>query len=92
MHHLDNTGSTEVCHKSEFGALLPVGVTVYDTMGVGLPLQLTFMVEQYIKSSYEKGWFHAPQASQLQAQLNLLVTAFGRMETIRLTPIPVAHL
>ncbi|KAJ5620317.1 Bestrophin/UPF0187 [Penicillium lagena] len=34
----------------------------------------------------------APGASQMQAQLNALVDAYGRMETIKLTPIPVAHL
>lgn len=28
----------------------------------------------------------------MQAQLNALVDAYGRMETIRLTPIPIAHL
>lgn len=55
-------------------------------------LQLTFFVEQYIKKGTDKGWFNAPQASQMQAQLNVLVDAYGRMETIRLTPIPIAHL
>ncbi|KAF7586029.1 hypothetical protein BBP40_009646, partial [Aspergillus hancockii] len=40
----------------------------------------------------ERGWFNAPGASQMQAQLNTAVDAVGRMEMIRLTPIPVAHL
>lgn len=40
----------------------------------------------------ERGWFNAPGASQMQAQLNTLTDAYGRMETIKLTPIPVAHL
>lgn len=55
-------------------------------------LQLTFFVEQYIKKGFDQGWFHAPQASQMQVQLNSLIDAYGRMETIRLTPIPIAHL
>lgn len=55
-------------------------------------LQLTFFVEQYIKKGFDNGWFHGPQASQMQVQLNGLVDAYGRMETIRLTPIPIAHL
>ena len=63
-----------------------------DNSGVGLPLQLTFFVEQYIKRFHNKGAFHAPQASQMQVQLNTLTDAYGRMETIRLTSIPVAHL
>ena len=31
-------------------------------------------------------------SSQLTVQLNTLISAYGSMETIRLTPIPVAHL
>ena len=63
-----------------------------DDRGVGLPLQLTFFVEAYIKRFFDKGYFHGPQASQMQVQLNLLTDAYGRMETIRLTSIPIAHL
>ena len=76
----------------EYSELLPQGLTGLDDRGVGLPLQLTFFVEQYIKKSFDKGMFHGPQASQLQVQLNTLTDAYGRMETIRLTSIPVAHL
>lgn len=76
----------------EYSELLPQGLTGLDDQGVGLPLQLTFFVEQYIKKSFDKGMFHGPQASQLQVQLNTLTDAYGRMETIRLTSIPVAHL
>ena len=77
---------------SEFSDLLPGGMKVLEDEGLGLPLQLIFFVELYIKRGYEKGWFHAPQSSQLQSQLNALVDAYGRMETIRSTPLPVAHL
>ena len=77
---------------SEYSELLPQELTALDDRGVGLPLQLTFFVEQYIKKFFDKGMFHGPQASQMQVQLNTLTDAYGRMETIRLTSIPVAHL
>ena len=77
---------------SEYSKLLPQGLTGLDDRGVGLALQLTFFVEQYIKKFFDKGMFHGPQASQMQVQLNTLTDAYGRMETIRLTSIPVAHL
>ena len=78
--------------QPEYNDLLPRGLKGTDERGLGLPLQLTIFVEQYIKRNHDKGIFHAPQASQMQVQLNALVDAYGRMETIRLTPIPVAHL
>lgn len=78
--------------KPEYSELLPKGLEGFEDKGLGLPLQLTFFVEGYIKRGFDRGWFHAPQASGMQAQLNNLVDAYGRMETIRLTSIPVAHL
>ena len=57
-----------------------------------MTLQLTMLVEQYIKRGVGRTWFHPPQASQMEVQLNTLVDAYTRMEQIRLTPIPVAHL
>jgi len=76
----------------EYSELLPHGLTGLDDKGVGLPLQMAFFVEQYIKRFFDKGAFHGPQASQMQVQLNTLTDAYGRMETIRLTGIPVALL
>ena len=82
---------------SEFRDLLPNDVSL-DAMstaatdGVGLVLHLAMRVQSYIKRSESRGWFPAPQASQLDVQLNNLIAAYGAMETIRLTPIPVAHL
>lgn len=84
--------SGRATHTPEYSELLPQGLTGLDDRGVGLPVQLTFFVEQYIKKSFDKGMFHGPQASQMQVQLNTLTDAYGRMETIRLTSIPVAHL
>lgn len=82
---------------AEFRDLLPGSISL-DTMssaatdGVGLVLLLATHIQSYIKRSEARGWFPASQASQLDAQLNTLVAAYGAMETIRLTPIPVAHL
>lgn len=86
-----NTGGNTALFN-EYSDLLPEGLEGLEHEGLGLPLQLSFFVEQYIKRNYDNGMFHAPQASQMQVQLNTLVDAYGRMETIRLTPIPVAHL
>jgi putative membrane protein len=78
--------------KAEYISLLPDGIMGYEDQGLGLPLQLTVLVEGYIRRGFHRGWFHGPQASQLTVQVNALVDAYGRMETIRSTPIPVAHL
>ncbi|KAL2048154.1 hypothetical protein N7G274_000065 [Stereocaulon virgatum] len=85
-----NTGTSTLI--PEYAELLPKGLTRLDDGGVGLPLQLTFLVEQYIKRCFVKGVFYGPQTIQMQVQLNTLTDAYGRMETIRLTSIPVAHL
>nr|POF18676.1 upf0187 protein [Quercus suber] len=78
--------------KPEYSELLPAGTRSLETYGVGLLIQLSVQVEGYIKRGHDRGWFHAPQASQLTAQLNNLVAAYGSMETIILTPLPVAYL
>jgi putative membrane protein len=85
-----NTGTSTLI--PEYAELLPKSLKRLDDGGVGLPLQLTFLVEQYIKRCFVKGVFHGPQTIQMQVQLNTLTDAYGRMETIRLTGIPVAHL
>ena len=51
-----------------------------DDSGVGLTLQLTYFVEAYIKKYTDTGAFQPPQASQMQAQVNALVGAYGSME------------
>lgn len=78
--------------KDEYISLLPEGLMGYEDQGLGLPLQLSVLVEGYVRRGFDRGWFHAPLASQMTAQVNTLVDAYGRMETIRSTPIPVAHL
>lgn len=76
----------------EYSDLLPTGLKGHESEGLGLPLQLTFFAESFVNRGFQRGWFNAPQASQLQVQLNTLTDAYGKMETIRMTPIPVAHL
>lgn len=78
--------------KPEYSELLPRGTRGFEEQGLGLLLQLAVEVEGYIKRGHDRGWFHAPQASQLTVQLNGLVAAYGSMETIHLTPLPVAYL
>ncbi|KAI5300257.1 hypothetical protein KEM56_002607 [Ascosphaera pollenicola] len=76
----------------EYDALLPAGLQSHEGEGLGFPYQLTFFIDSFFQRGVQRGWFHAPGASQLQAQLNSLTDAFAKMETIKLTPIPVAHL
>lgn len=78
--------------KPEYSELLPPGTQGFEDQGLGLLLQLSVEIEAYIKRGYDRGWFHAPQASQLQVQLNTIVTAYGNLETIHLTPLPIASL
>ena len=75
-----------------YADLLPRGMIGHESEGLGLPLQLSFLIEAYIRRGLARSWWAPPVASQLQVQLHTLIAAYGRMETIRLTPMPVAHL
>ncbi|CZT23479.1 related to membrane protein [Ramularia collo-cygni] len=79
-------------HKPEYDELLPPGTRGHEESGLGLVLQLSIQIEAYIKRAHDRGWLHSPQASQMQVQLNSLIAAYGTMETIHLTPLPVAYL
>jgi len=57
-----------------------------------LLLQLSIQIEAYIKRGLDRRWFHGPQASQMISQLNTMVSSYGTLETIHLTPMPVALL
>lgn len=76
----------------EYENLLPPGLKGHEEEGLGLPLQLAYMIEAFITRGVSRGWFNAPQSSQLTAQVNTLVSAYGKMETIRITPLPIALL
>ena len=78
--------------KPEYTQLLPAGTRGHEEQGLGLLLQLSIAVESYIKRGHDRGWFNAPQSSQMNVQLNQLTSAYGSMETIHLTPLPVALL
>lgn len=78
--------------KPEYNEYLPTGTRTFEDHGLGLLLQLSIQVEGYIKRGNDRGWFHPPQASQMTVQLNTLVASYGAMETIHLTPLPVAYL
>lgn len=77
---------------ADYSGLLPTGFQSHEDDGLALPFQLGFFVDAFIKRGELRGWFAPPAASQLTTQLNSLVEAYGVMETIMLTPIPVAHL
>lgn len=76
----------------DYADLLPLGLKGRESEGLALPVELSFLVESFIKRGHDRGWFHSPQASQLTVQVNTLVDAYGRMETIRNTSYPVAIL
>lgn len=76
----------------EYEDLIPAGVKSYEEDGLGFPLQLTFMVEAFVTRGADRGWFSPPVVSMLSGLINTLVGAYGKMETIRITPMPIAHL
>lgn len=88
---LESTGTLPT-KKDDYISLLPAGLMGYEDRGLGLPLQLSVLLESYITRAYNRGWLNAPLSSQLTVQVNALVDAYGRMETIRTTPLPIAHL
>ena len=78
--------------KADVAALLPPDMRrSFEHQGLGLPVQLSYAVEGFIKRGHDRGWFHSPQASQLTVQVNQMIAAYSAMETIRLTPLPVAY-
>ncbi|KAE8154988.1 UPF0187 domain protein [Aspergillus avenaceus] len=79
-------------YNPDYASLLPLHLEGHEDEGLGLPVQLSFFIDAFVKRGVERGWYNAPGSSQMQAQLNSLLDAVGRMEMIRLTPIPVAHL
>jgi putative membrane protein len=94
------SSSTPLLSHSVSGLLRPgyAGLLASSTQatledrGVALPLQLSLSIEAYIRRGVQRSWWAAPQAALLSGTLNGLLSDFARMETIRSTPMPVAHL
>jgi putative membrane protein len=63
-----------------------------EARGVCLPFQLSLSIEAYIRRGLQREWWIAPQAASLQNNLSSLLSDFACMDTIRSTPMPVAHL
>jgi ion channel-forming bestrophin family protein len=87
-----NTDAMTPRFNPEYSDILPTGLKGHEDEGLGFPLQLTTFIESFIKRGVDRGWFNAPQASQLTVQINTMVDAYGKMETIRITPVPIAYL
>lgn len=77
---------------SAYLELLPANLRGFEHRGLALTLQLAVFVEAYIAMGSERNWFNNGSVAQMTAELNGLTKAYGDMEVIRLTPIPVAHL
>lgn len=82
------SGAALPTQKDEYVSLLPDGLMGYEDRGLGLPLQLSVLLESYITRAYNRGWVNAPLSSQMTVQVNSLVDAYGRMETVRLPLLP----
>jgi len=78
--------------RPEYHDLLPTTLSSLEDQGLAMPLQLSVTVEGFIRRGVIRGWWAPPQASYLDAQLAALISSYAHMETIRTTPIPVAHL
>ncbi|QDS77213.1 hypothetical protein FKW77_002790 [Venturia effusa] len=78
--------------RPDYTDLLPAKLASLEGQGLAMPLQLSISVEAYIRRGVLRGWWAPPQASYIDTQLANLVASYGAMETIRATPLPVAHL
>lgn len=77
--------------RPEYSGLLPPSHTNLEDQGLAMALQLSVGIEAYIRRGVIRGWWAPPQASYISGQLAALVSSYGTMETIRYTPIPIAH-
>ncbi|KIW03742.1 uncharacterized protein PV09_05049 [Verruconis gallopava] len=86
----ESLNSTTV--RPEYNEALPQTLSYLEDHGLSMPLQLAVNVEAYIRRGVLRGWWAPPQASYLDTQLGNIVSNYTAMETIRFTPLPVAHL
>jgi putative membrane protein len=78
--------------RPEYNEALPRTLSFLEDQGLGMPLQLAVNVEAYIRRGVIRGWWAPPQASYLDTQLGNMISNYTTMETIRFTPLPIAHL
>jgi putative membrane protein len=78
--------------RPEVTDALPRTLSYLEDQGLSMPLQLAVGVEAYIRRGVLRGWWAPPQASYLDTQLGNIIQNYTTMETIRFTPLPVAHL
>jgi putative membrane protein len=78
--------------RPEVNEALPETLSHLEEQGLSMPLQLAVGVEAYIRRGVLRGWWAPPQASYLDTQLGNIIQNYTTMETIRFTPLPVAHL
>ena len=81
-----------VALKPDYDGLISPMFGSLEHRGLSLPIHLSMLVEKHIRRGFSLNHFHGPQASQLTVQLNTLIDAYGNMETVKTTPIPVALL
>jgi putative membrane protein len=78
--------------RPEYNEALPQTLSYLEDQGLSMPLQLAVNVEAFIRRGVLRGWWAPPQASYLDTQLSTIISNYTTMETIRFTPLPVAHL
>jgi putative membrane protein len=78
--------------RPEYNEALPQTLSYLEDQGLSMPLQLAVNVEAFIRRGVLRGWWAPPQASYLDTQLGTIISNYTTMETIRFTPLPVAHL
>jgi putative membrane protein len=49
--------------------------------GVGLPMQLSFSIEAYIRRGLQRDWWNAPQAAMLENTVNTLIADWQKMDS-----------
>ncbi|KAG9246088.1 Bestrophin, RFP-TM, chloride channel-domain-containing protein [Calycina marina] len=76
----------------EYKDLLPQNLKGYEHRGLGLTLELSTFVEDFIRLGVQRKWIHNAASSSMLSNLNDIISSYGGMEVIRLVPIPVAHL
>jgi len=80
---IESMSSSVSTLRPEYNGLLLATLKDFEDQGLGLPLQLTTMLEGFILRCARKGWIHAPGASQLSGQLNTLVDAYDEADSVR---------